>query len=76
MTIKQTLQDWESTLEQQAKEGNEDAIEILNWMKNNRWLKSQRHLPPKPNLMESTDLRRPRRKPVDSLQVFKPKTEV
>ena len=62
MTIKQTLQDWETTLEAEAKEGNTDAIEILDWMKRNRWLKSQRHLPPKPY------------KP--SLQNLKPKTEV
>ena len=50
MKIKKTLQGWEKTLDQEAKEGNEDAITILDWMKRNRWLKSQRHLPPKPNL--------------------------
>ena len=48
MTIKQTLQDWETTLKREATEGNQDAIEILDWLKKNRWLKSQRHLRPKP----------------------------
>ena len=48
MSIKQTLQDWETTLKREATEGNSDAIEILNWMKKNRWLKSQSHLRPKP----------------------------
>ena len=50
MNIKKTLQGWEDTLAQEATEGNQDAIEILNWMKRNRWLKSQRQLKPKPYL--------------------------
>ena len=62
MTIKQTLQDWETTLQREATEGNEDAIAVLGWLKKNRWLKSQSHLPPKPY------------KP--SVRSFKPKTEV
>ena len=48
MSIKKTLLSWEATLEQEAREGNEDAIAILDWMKRNRWLKSQRNLRPKP----------------------------
>ena len=47
MNIKQTLQGWEDTLAQEAKEGNDDAKVILDWMKKNRWLRSQRHLRPK-----------------------------
>lgn len=64
MSIKETLQseEWDRFLRQEAEAGNEDAIEILNWMKKNRWLrdcatagrltgaqsaKSQRHLPPR-----------------------------
>ena len=50
MNIKKTLQGWEHTLEQEAKEGNEDAKRILNWMKQQRWRKSQRHLKPRPFL--------------------------
>ena len=50
MNIKKTLQGWEDTLAQEAKEGNDDAKAILNWMKKNRWLKSQRQLRPKPYL--------------------------
>ena len=50
MSIKKTLQNWETTLEQEAREGNEDAIAILDWMKRNRWKKSQKHLPPRPFL--------------------------
>ena len=50
MNIKQTLQGWEDTLAQEAKEGNDDAKAILDWMKKNRWLRSQRHLRPKPYL--------------------------
>ena len=50
MNIKQKLQGWETTLEQEAKDGNEDAQVILDWMKRNRWLKSQRHLKPRPFL--------------------------
>ena len=42
MNIKQTLQGWEDTLAQEAKEGNDDAKAILDWMKKNRWLRSQR----------------------------------
>ena len=62
MNIKRTLQGWEETLTQEAKDGNDDAIAILDWMERNRWKKAQRHLPPKPY------------KP--SLQSFKPKQEV
>ena len=52
MSIKKTLQseEWERFLRQGAEAGNEDAIAILDRMKDNRWLKSQRHLPPKPFL--------------------------
>ena len=50
MNIKKTLQGWKDTLAQEPKEGNQDAIEILDWMKRNRWLKSQRHQRPKPYL--------------------------
>ena len=50
MSIKKTLQSWESTLEQEAKQGNEDAQVIFDWMKRNGWLKSQKHLPLRPFL--------------------------
>ena len=52
MSIKKDLQSGRSDkfLRQEAEQGNEDAIAILDWMKKNRWLKSQRHLPPKPFL--------------------------
>ena len=50
MNIKQTLQGWEDTLAQEAKEGNDHAKASLDWMKKNRWLKSQKHLPPRPFL--------------------------
>ena len=50
MSIKKTLQSWETTLEQEAKQGNEDAIAILDYMKRNRWMKSQRHHKPRPFL--------------------------
>lgn len=52
MSIKQTLQseEWDCFLRSEAAEGNKDAIEILNWMKKNRWFRSQRHLRPKPYL--------------------------
>ena len=52
MSIKKTLQSesWDRFLRQEAEAGNEDAIEILKWMKKNRWLKSQKHLPPRPFL--------------------------
>ena len=50
MNIKKTLQGWEDTLAQEAKEGNQDTIEILDWMKKNRWLRSQRQQSPKPYL--------------------------
>ena len=50
MSIKKTLQSesWDRFLRQEAEQGNEDAI--LDWMKRNRWLKSQKHLPPRPFL--------------------------
>ena len=48
MEMKKMLQGWETTLEQQARDGNADAQAILDWMKKSRWRKSQRHLPPKP----------------------------
>ena len=52
MNIKKDLQSGESDrfLRQEAEQGNEDAIAILDWMKRNRWLKSQQYLPPKPFL--------------------------
>lgn len=52
MSIKKDLQSdkWDRFLRQEAEQGNEDAIAILDWIKRNRWLKSQRHLPPKPFL--------------------------
>lgn len=48
-SIKKTLQSesWDRFLRQEAQEGNSDAIEILKWRKKNRWLKSQKHLPPR-----------------------------
>ena len=52
MSIKKTLQseEWDRFLRQEAQDGNEDAIAIIDWMKRNRWLKSQKHLPPRPFL--------------------------
>ena len=50
MNIKKTLQGWEQTLEQEASEGNEDARRILNWMKQQKWRKSQRQEKPRPFL--------------------------
>ena len=52
MSIKKTLQSeaWDRFLRQEAEQGNEDAIAILDWLKKNRWLKSQRHLRPRPFL--------------------------
>ena len=35
MSIKKTLQEWETTLETEAKDGNEDTKYILDWMKRN-----------------------------------------
>lgn len=67
-SIKKTLQSeqWDRFLRSEAEAGNEDAIEILKWMKKNRWMKgddridgmainpsspkSQKHLPPRPFL--------------------------
>lgn len=51
-SIKKTLQsdEWQQALKKEASEGNEDASEILKWMKKNRWLKTQKHLPPRPFL--------------------------
>lgn len=36
MSIKKMLQAWETDLETEAKQGNQEAIEILEWMKRNR----------------------------------------
>ena len=51
-SLKKTLQSeqWDRFLRSEAEQGNEDAMEILKWMKKNRWLKSQKHLSPKPDL--------------------------
>ena len=43
MNIKKMLQTWETDLEAEAKQGNREAIEILDWLKKNRWLRFQRH---------------------------------
>ena len=50
VNIKKTLQDWEPTLKMEMMRGNDDAQTILDWMEKQRWLKSQQHLPPKPDL--------------------------
>ena len=50
MNIKKKRQGWEITLEQEAKDGNEEAQVSLHWMKRNRWLRFQRHLKPRPFL--------------------------
>ena len=48
MSIKITLQyeAWDTFLRKEAREGNEEAIASLDWMKTNRWLR------PKPFLQD------------------------
>lgn len=76
MNIKQTLQSeqWQDFLSEQEEGGNEDARVILDYMKRNRWLRSQRKERAKPNLRESTDWRR--HQVCGSFRIQKPKTEV
>ena len=62
LSIKKTLQsaEWDRFLRAEAKLGNEDTKVILDYMKKNRWMRSQRSSPnDHPNL-----------------KLYKPQTEV
>ena len=69
--------EWDKFLRKEAKDGNEDAQYILDWMKRNSWLRSQRHLKPRPSEGFQQSLYSQGHRPTEnSLLGVKPKIEV